>query len=95
MGKQYYVYILASNKNGTLYIGTTSDLVERIYKHKHKQLPGFTSKYQVNKLVYFEIVDNPESAITREKQLKKWHRQWKIRLIEQDNPDWRDLSKDF
>ena len=95
MSKQYYIYILASNKNGTLYIGTTSDLAQRVYKHKNTLTPGFTSKYKIDKLVYFEVADNPETAITREKQIKKWNRQWKIKLIEKDNPNWEDLSKDF
>ena len=88
---QYYVYILASNKNGTLYIGVTSNLVKRIYEHKNELAEGFTKKYSVHKLVYFEITESVESAIAREKQLKKWNRAWKIRLIEKTNPEWRDL----
>ena len=95
MNKQYYVYILVNDKNGTLYIGVTSDLAKRTYEHKNKLIPGFTSKYNLNKLVYFETTDNPETAIIREKQLKKWSRGWKIRLIEKANPNWEDLSKDF
>lgn len=88
---QYYVYILASNKNGTLYIGVTSNLVKRIYEHKNELAEGFTKKYSVHNLVYFEITESVESAIAREKQLKKWNRAWKIRLIEKTNPEWRDL----
>ena len=88
---QYYVYILASKKNGTLYIGVTSNLVKRIYEHKNELAEGFTKKYSVHKLVYFEITESVESAIAREKQLKKWNRAWKIRLIEKTNPEWLDL----
>jgi putative endonuclease len=88
---QYYVYILASNKNGTLYIGVTSNLVKRIYEHKNELAEGFTKQYSVHNLVYFEITESVESAIAREKQLKKWNRAWKIRLIEKTNPEWRDL----
>ena len=88
---QYYVYILASNKNGTLYIGVTSDLVKRIYEHKNELAEGFTKQYSVHNLVYFETTESVESAIAREKQLKKWNRAWKIRLIEKTNPEWRDL----
>ncbi len=95
MDKQSYVYILASSKNGTLYIGVTSNLVGRTYQHKNNLIPGFSAKHQCHKLVYFEVFDSIEQAIVREKRLKKWNRQWKIRLIEQDNPDWRDLSEDF
>lgn len=87
----YYVYILASKYNGTLYIGITSNLVKRIFEHKNKYIEGFTSKYSVDKLVYFEQHSNIESAILREKQLKKWNRVWKIRLIEKENPKWSDL----
>jgi putative endonuclease len=88
---QYYVYILASKKHGTLYIGVTSDLVKRIYEHKNDLVEGFTKQYAVHDLVYFEITESVESAIAREKQLKKWNRAWKIRLIEKSNPEWRDL----
>jgi len=88
---QYYVYILASNKNGTLYIGVTSNLVKRIYEHKNELAEGFTKQYSVHNLVYFEITESVESAIAREKKLKKWNRAWKIRLIEKTNPEWRDL----
>ena len=88
---QYYVYILASKKNGTLYIGVTRDLVKRCYEHKHDLVEGFTKKYQVHTLVYYETHDSAIEAIVREKQIKKWNRNWKIRLIEEMNPDWRDL----
>lgn len=95
MKKDYYVYILASQKNGTLYIGVTNSLRRRIYEHKIDLLEGFTKKYKVHLLVYFEIYDNIENAITREKQLKKWNRKWKINLIEKNNPKWRDLFNDL
>ncbi|MCF6318383.1 MAG: GIY-YIG nuclease family protein [Proteobacteria bacterium] len=91
MNKQPCVYILGSKKNGTLYIGVTSDLVKRIWQHKNKQVRGFSEKYDVNNLVYFEQYEDMISAITREKQIKKWNRQWKINLIEKGNPDWNDL----
>ncbi len=89
--KQPTVYILASKRNGTLYIGVTSDLVKRIWEHKNQLVEGFTKKYHVQQLVYFEQHQDMLSAITREKQLKKWNRAWKIALIEEGNPDWRDL----
>ena len=88
---QYYVYILASKKKGTLYIGVTSNLVKRIYEHKNDLVDGFTKEYAVHNLVYFEVTESVESAIAREKQLKKWNRAWKIRLIEKNNPEWQDL----
>jgi putative endonuclease len=87
----YYVYLLASRKNGTLYLGVTNDLVRRVYEHKTKSLPGFTARYEVSRLVWFESHDDPANAIAREKDIKKWRREWKIRLINQDNPDWNDL----
>ncbi len=91
--KIYYVYILASNKNGTIYIGITSNLEKRIQEHKAKHFEkSFTSKYDVSKLVYYEHCHDIESAISREKLLKKWPRLWKLELIEKDNPDWKDLS---
>jgi putative endonuclease len=89
--KSYFVYILASKKNGTLYIGVTDNLVKRVWQHKNKVTEGFTYYYDVDKLVYFEETPDVLSAITREKQLKKWNRAWKIRLIEERNPDWKDL----
>jgi len=92
---QYYVYILASRKKGTLYIGVTSDLARRIYEHKYDFVEGFTKQYKVHSLVYFEITESIESAIDREKKLKKWNRAWKIRLIERINPEWRDLYSEL
>jgi putative endonuclease len=88
---QYYIYILASKKNGTLYIGVTSDLLRRIYEHKNDLVDGFTQKFAVHNLVYLETTESIESAISREKQLKKWNRAWKINLIEKSNPAWNDL----
>ena len=95
MEHTYYVYILASKRNGTLYIGVTNNLKRRVYEHKHRLMPGFTAKYNVHHLVYFEATDNSYTAITREKQLKKWNRAWKIELIESKNPEWRDLYDDL
>jgi len=93
--KTYYFYILASKRNGTLYIGITNDLVKRIYEHKSGLIEGFTKKYSIDKLVYFESSEDVNAAILREKRIKKWKRQWKIELIEKSNPEWRDLSEDF
>ncbi len=89
----YYVYLLASKKYGTLYVGVTNDIVRRIYERKTKAVPGFTKRYAVDRLVWFEIYDDPTTAITREKEMKKWRRDWKIRLIEEQNPEWIDLRK--
>jgi putative endonuclease len=89
--RSFYVYILASRIGGTLYIGVTNDLIRRIAEHRLKSVKGFTKKYEVDKLVYFEQFDAAENAIGREKQLKKWNRAWKIRLIEEVNPNWDDL----
>ena len=89
--KIYYIYITASKRNGTLYIGVTSNLKKRIYEHKESLVDGFTKKYNVNKLVYFEATNDINSAIIREKQMKKWKREWKIKLIEKENPCWIDL----
>ena len=91
----FYVYMLASRKQGTLYLGVTSDLIRRVHQHKEKLLPGFTSRYDVRRLVWFEIYDDAITAITREKDIKKWRRSWKIALIEKDNLDWRDLYSDI
>ncbi len=91
MAKQFSVYILASKKNGTLYTGVTSNLPQRVWQHNNEQTEGFTKKYGVKQLVYFEIHDSVEEAITREKQIKKWNRAWKLKLIEKDNPHWDDL----
>ncbi len=93
--KTYYVYILSSQKNGTLYVGVTDNLIRRIWEHKNMLVDGFTKKYKIHDLVYFEEHHNPESAITREKQIKKWNRLWKIRLIEENNPVWKDLYQDI
>ena len=87
----YYVYILAGRKDGATYIGVTNDLVRRVYEHRIKAVPGFTSKYNIARLVWFEIYDDPISAIAREKELKKWKRTWKVQLIEAQNPEWNDL----
>jgi putative endonuclease len=89
--KPYYVYILASKKNGTLYLGVTNDLGRRIYEHKNNLVEGFSKKYEIHRLVYFEVCEDVRAAIQREKNMKKWKRQWKIELIEKNNPDWKDL----
>ena len=91
MAKQPAVYILVSKRNGTLYVGVTSDLVKRIWEHKQDVVAGFTRKYQVHTLVYFEQYEDMNQAIQREKQIKKWNRAWKIELLEKSNPVWRDL----
>jgi putative endonuclease len=91
MEKQPAVYMLASERNGTIYIGVTSDLPKRIWQHKNDLVDGFTKKYAVHCLVYYELHNDIASAITREKQLKKWNRAWKLELIEKQNPDWNDL----
>ena len=91
MEKQFYVYILANDRNGTLYVGVSSDLIKRVWQHKEKLVDGFTKTYEVEKLVWFEKHENAESAITREKRIKKWNREWKVRLIEETNPYWNDL----
>ena len=93
MNKQGYVYILTNKPRGTLYIGVTSDLIKRIYQHKEKLVSGFTQKYELDQLVYFEVVESIESAIVREKQMKAWKRDWKIQLVEEDNNEWVDLYK--
>ncbi len=95
MNKIYYVYMFAGKHYGTLYIGVTSDLHKRIWEHKNKVVKGFTEKYNVNRLVYFEVHNDIEYAIKREKNLKAWKRDWKIRLIEENNPHWEDLSLAF
>ena len=93
--KQYYVYILTNKLNEVLYIGVTNDLIRRIFEHKNKLVKGFTEKYNLTKLVYYETTNEIESAIMREKQLKNWHRQWKINLITEFNSRWEDLSDDL
>jgi putative endonuclease len=87
----YYIYILASRKDEAIYIGMTNDIVRRIYEHRIKAVPGVTSKYNITRLVRFEIYDDPISAISREKELKKWKRAWKTQSIEAQNPQWNDL----
>ncbi|EKD73113.1 MAG: hypothetical protein ACD_45C00459G0001 [uncultured bacterium] len=89
--KNYYIYIMASKRNGTLYTGITSDLIKRVYQHKTEEIPGFTSKYKVNQLVYYEIHTDIREAIKREKNIQAWKRTWKLRLIEEKNPNWNDL----
>jgi putative endonuclease len=91
MLKQPCVYILASDRNGTVYVGVTSDLAKRIWEHKNDLVPGFTNRYGVHDLVWYELHDSMESAIAREKAIKAWKRYWKIELIEKSNPEWRDL----
>ena len=86
--------MLCSRRNGTLYIGVTSDLIKRIYEHKNNIVDGFTKKYSVHSLVWYEVHDTTETAVQREKQIKKWERSWKLRLIEENNPDWKDLYDD-
>ena len=93
--KHLHIYIMANNKNTTLYIGVTSNLPQRVYQHKLKMTPGFSAKYNLIKLVYFESFENMYDAISREKQLKNWRREWKNNLIERVNPQWLDLSTDW
>ena len=95
MEKAFFVYLLSSTKNGTLYCGVSSNLPQRLWQHKEKLLKGFTETYGVDKLVWYEAHENSESAISREKQIKKWRRAWKIELIEKANPYWRDLYDDI
>ena len=95
MFKQPAVYILASKRNGTLYIGVTSDLPKRAWEHKNDLVEGFTKRYKVHRLVYYELHGDMETAIKREKQMKKWNRAWKLELIEKQNPDWRDLWEEI
>ncbi len=93
--KSYYVYILASKRNGTLYKGFTDDLQRRVREHREKSVSGFTAKYNVFQLVYYEEYDNSEDAFIRERRMKKWKRSWKLKLIEKDNPHWDNLAKDW
>ena len=95
MKKTCAVYIMTNYSQSSLYIGVTSNLQKRVWEHKNKVVVGFTEKYNINKLVYYELTDSIETAINREKQLKRWHRDWKINLIKEMNPDFRDLSLDF
>ena len=92
MSRQPTVYILASGKHGTLYVGVTSDLLARLYQHRERVTPGFTSRYGVHRLVCFEQADDMTAAITREKQIKKWRRDWKTNMVETANPGWVDLA---
>ena len=87
----FYVYLLASRRHGTLYLGITNDLLRRVHEHKSRATPAFTTRYGIDRLVWFETHDDPADAIGREKAFKKWRRDWKIRLIEEQNPEWRDL----
>jgi putative endonuclease len=93
--KKYFVYILANKKNGTIYVGITNSLLKRIYQHKNDLIDGFTKKYSVHDLVYYEEYDDVRNAITREKQIKKWNRKWKLELFEKDNPMWRDRYEEL
>ena len=92
--KNFYIYIMTNNSK-TLYVGITNNLVRRVYEHKNKLIDGFTKKYNLAKLVYYELINDADSAIKREKQLKNWHRQWKVNLIESLNKEWKDLSDKF
>lgn len=91
MSKQYYVYLLTNKTNQVLYTGVTSDLVRRVNEHKNHLVEGYSDKYNVDKLVYFEVLDDPENAIKREKQIKNWHRDWKLSQIKKSNPNMKDL----
>jgi putative endonuclease len=89
----FFVYILASKRNGTLYIGSTDDLAKRVWLHRNAIIPGFTKDYGVKQLVWYEVHETRESALLRERRMKKWNRKWKLELIERSNPDWRDLGE--
>lgn len=93
--KRFYVYILAKGRNSTFYVGVTSDIVKRVWEHKSGVADGFTKKHGIKTLVYYEIFADPENAIRREKRLKKWPREWKMRVIEAQNPDWLDLYEEI
>lgn len=93
--KEYYIYIMATGRNGTLYSGVTSNLTKRVWEHKTNHIRGFTSKYNVKQLVYYEIYTDILEAISREKQIKKWRRSWKLSLIEKRNPQWKDLFSEI
>ena len=95
MTKRYFVYLLSNKKNGTLYIGITNDLVRRVYEHKSKHVEGFSKKYNLSRLVWFDETSDVNAAIEKEKQMKKWKRAWKVGLIEEANPSWRDLYFDL
>ena len=91
MKNPFYVYLLSNKKRGTLYVGVTSDLIKRVYEHKNGIVEGFTKRYGLHRLVYYEVAEDAETALTREKQIKKWKRVWKLKLIEEHNPEWMDL----
>ncbi len=91
MDRSFFVYILATRQDGPIYVGITSDLARRVSEHKNKTFKGFTARFNVDRLVYYETFEAPEQAISREKQLKRWRREWKVQLIEKDNPGWDDL----
>ncbi len=93
--KQYYVYILTNKTNKVVYVGVTNNLIRRMYEHKNKLVDGFTKKYNLKKLVYFETTTDVKSALIREKQLKNWHREWKNNIINEQNPNWKDLSEEW
>ena len=93
--RSYYVYILASKRNGTLYIEVTNNLLRRVFEHKHSLIDGFTKKYNVDKIVYYEETNDVNAALKREKQLKKWNRKWKLELIESKNSNWKDLYNEL
>ena len=95
MAEEFWLYILTNKPKGTLYIGVTSNLAKRVWEHKNKIVDGFTLRYNLDKLVYCEPFEDAETAISREKQIKKWRRAWKIRLIEDSNPEWKDLSEEI
>jgi putative endonuclease len=95
MREYFYVYILATRKDGPIYIGVTNELHRRVFEHKTHVIKGFTARYNVDRLVYFEVFESIESAIAREKKLKRWRREWKVALIERENPEWRDLAEEF
>ncbi len=95
MTKKYFVYLLSTKKNGTLYIGVTNDLLKRVFEHKSKSVAGFTKKYNITRLVWFDETSDVKEAIGKEKQMKKWKRAWKVRLIEESNPSWKDLYDDL
>ncbi len=88
---EYYVYILASERNGTMYVGITNDIIKRVFQHRNDEVEGFTAKYKIHRLVWYETCPDVREAIAREKLLKKWNRKWKLALIEKSNPQWRDL----
>jgi putative endonuclease len=95
MNKQFYVYILTKKRNSTFYVGMISNLPKRVWEHKNEVADGFTKEHNIKMLVYYEVFDNSEEAIKREKRLKKWNRSWKMKVIEEMNPDWRDLYEDI